>query len=580
MLASQLRPVRPARDSNVITVSYTAAVASEAAAFANAIVDAYIAASVELRTEPAKRYNTFFDARAKQLRDALEAAQGKLSAYQREKGIIVATDERFDVENARLSELSTQLVSIQAVTAESAGRQAQLGRDADSMPEVLPNSLLTALLADLSTQQGRLTELRSRLGERHPDVQLAGARIAQLSARIEAESRRVTGSIKVNNNVNESRLVQARLELEAQRAKVLRMKSDRDGAAVLVRDVENARRAYGDMSSRVGLSQIESTNTQANIAMLKRASVPGVASFPKPVPNIASALILGLLLALATVIGRLNGKVPDFYSPHGSRSLQSMRTTARLLHLLTRPFLGRPEQRAIANGMSEAKSLETFQHAPVRLIEAPVDDAFLGVAGKRARFHLVVTSSRSGSVRSVERFAQLAVLLGGDALRISFNWFGSVDPASLKRLQAAKVGIFDIRDEAERALRVSAGWVYVALGGGRSFPLGLVEAMAVGVPCIALDTPFHRDLVRHGETGYICRSQAEVIDRIAQLIDAPSLCKRIGLAASTEARNRFNSSTFSRALRDAYDLREWGSAAGPMPVASDTIGELTLDGQR
>ena len=80
---------------------------------------AYTDTTLDLRVEPAKLYNSFFDERAKALRDALEQAQSRLSAYQREKGIIV-NDERLDVENARLSELSTQLVALQAVAEESA----------------------------------------------------------------------------------------------------------------------------------------------------------------------------------------------------------------------------------------------------------------------------------------------------------------------------------------------------------------------------------------------------------------------------------------------------------------------------
>ena len=62
-----------------------------------------------------------------------------LSAFQKEKGII-ATDERLDVENARLNELSSQLVQLQALSAESGSRQAQAqGASGDRMQEVLNN---------------------------------------------------------------------------------------------------------------------------------------------------------------------------------------------------------------------------------------------------------------------------------------------------------------------------------------------------------------------------------------------------------------------------------------------------------
>jgi hypothetical protein len=89
--------VKPSRESNVITINYTATDGKFAQVIANAFAQAYIETNIELRVEPAKQYATWFDARSKQLRDGLEAAQAKLSAYQREKGI-VALDERLDIE--------------------------------------------------------------------------------------------------------------------------------------------------------------------------------------------------------------------------------------------------------------------------------------------------------------------------------------------------------------------------------------------------------------------------------------------------------------------------------------------------
>ncbi len=112
---------KPARDSNVIAVAYTSPDPAFSAAMANAFVKAYIDTTLDLRTEPAKRYSSFFDDRAAQLRDSLEKAQAKLSAYQQQNGI-VASDERLDVENSRLSELSTQLVMLQALAEESRSR--------------------------------------------------------------------------------------------------------------------------------------------------------------------------------------------------------------------------------------------------------------------------------------------------------------------------------------------------------------------------------------------------------------------------------------------------------------------------
>jgi len=190
----------------------------------------------------------------------------------------------------------------------------------------------------------------------------------------------------------------------------------------------------------------------------------------------------------------------------------------------------------------------------VRLVEGPVSAPFFEVTGAPARHPLIISASRSHNLRGVEAFDQLAVLLGGGALHLGFNWIGPVNEVSGARLKAANVGVFEARDDTERASRMASGWLYVSLGGNRGFPLSLAEAMAAGLPSVAIDSPFHRDIVRHGETGYLCRSQTEVIDRIAQLIDTPPLRQRMGRAARTIARERFSEATFREALLSAYQL--------------------------
>jgi glycosyltransferase involved in cell wall biosynthesis len=254
--------------------------------------------------------------------------------------------------------------------------------------------------------------------------------------------------------------------------------------------------------------------------------------------------------------------VPIFYSPHDSRTLRPLRGVAALVRLAARAFLPRREALAIGHGAPEVRALHGLAHQTVRLVEGPVAAPFFEVAGTPARHPLIIAASRVHNLRAVEAFDQLAVLLGGGALHMGFNWVGPVNSVSSARLKAANVGVYEASDDAERASRLASGWLYVALGGNRGFPLCLAEAMAAGLPCIAIDTPFHRDMVRHGETGYLCRNQIEVIDRIAQLIDTPRLRQRMGRAARTIARERFSEATFREALLSAYQLGD----EMPVPV--------------
>lgn len=290
--------VKPSRESNVVAISYRAPDPRFAAALANAFVQAYIETSLELRVDPARQYSSFFDVRVKEARDNLEKAQIKVTTFQRENGII-ASDERLDIESARLNELSSQLVMMQAVASESNSRQAQVqGGAGDRMQEVLNNPVISGLKADLSRQEARLQEIGARLGDAHPQVVELKANIGELRSRMEAETRRVTASVGVTGNINRQREGQVRAELEAQRAKVLKMKQVRDEGQLLQRDVENAQRAFDALNQRLIQTNLESQTTQTNAYMLTQAVAPLEPSSPKVLLNTLLSVFVGLLLAI------------------------------------------------------------------------------------------------------------------------------------------------------------------------------------------------------------------------------------------------------------------------------------------
>lgn len=300
---SERLDVRPTRESGVMTLTFVAKSPEAAALVANAVMQSYIDTNVELRLEPARNYNALFDARAREARAELEAAQAKVAAFQQEKGLIVS-DERMDLESTRLSELSSQLVGLQGAAAETGSRQRQADLNAERMPEVLSSPVVSSLQQELSRQQARLSEMSSRLGDQHPQMIELKANLAQLKAQIDRESRKVSGSVGVNNAVNTSRIAQLRAAIEEQRAKVLALRSARDEASLLLRDVQSAQRAYDAVMTRVSQSALETQNRQTDVSVLKRATPPAAPTSPRVGLNLAIGLVLGSILGLLLVMVR------------------------------------------------------------------------------------------------------------------------------------------------------------------------------------------------------------------------------------------------------------------------------------
>jgi len=295
--------VKPSRESNVINVAFKAGDSVFAATLVNAFVQAYLDTTVDLRVDPAKQYSTFFETRGKELRANVERAQAKVLAYQREKGVVLATEGQLDVETQRLNELSTQLVALQAISSDSSSRQALAqGGGADKLQEVLNNPNLALLRGDITRAEAQLQELTSRLGDNHPQVIQAKANIASLRNRLASETSRVTGSVSVTNTINRQREGEIRASLEAQRAKVMRMKVARDEGVVLLREVENAQRAYDAVLARFTQTSLESQTTQSNVFVLTSAIPPLLPSSPNIMVNTALSIVVGLLLAVGAVM--------------------------------------------------------------------------------------------------------------------------------------------------------------------------------------------------------------------------------------------------------------------------------------
>lgn len=289
--------VKPSRESNVIQINYSAADPKFAAVLANAFAQAYIDINLELKVESARQYAAWFDERAKQLRDSLEKTQAKLSAYQRDHGI-VATEEHFDIENTRLAELSSQQTGIQAQKSETQSRQLQAQGGADATPEVLQNGLIQGLKVDLARLEAKLQETGSQLGRNHPQVQRLEKESQSLRSKIEFETQQIFGGLSTSNRVNVRRESDIKGALAAQKTKVLEIKKQRDELSVLRREVEGAQRAYDLVMQRLAQSSLESQSTQTNIALLSPAVEPLKHSSPKLLLNMVLSAFLGAMLGL------------------------------------------------------------------------------------------------------------------------------------------------------------------------------------------------------------------------------------------------------------------------------------------
>jgi chain length determinant protein EpsF len=313
------------KNGNLINIVVKWSDAKVAAAIANAFAQAAIDVNIELKIEPAKQFAKWFDQRSLALRAALQAKQKRLSDFENATGIST-TDEKLDVENARLAELSTQLVDIQGQRQDSQSRQRQVSSNNESLPEVLQSPVIAKLKSDLSDAEARQADIAGRLGKNHPDYQGAATEVASLHGRIQQEAAKIASALGSSAQVNVRRENEVRIALEEQRKRVLELKHQHDEAAVLQNDVTTAQRDLDAVTQRFAQSSLESQQQQTNMVQLTTAPEPFVPSSPKLFLNLLAGIFLGGILGVSAAL-------------MAERKDPRMRDDVQLLQLLGVPIL-------------------------------------------------------------------------------------------------------------------------------------------------------------------------------------------------------------------------------------------------
>lgn len=289
--------VSPGKESNTLQVTATSDSAEFSASLANGISRAYITTSMALNVEPAKTYAQFFDEQQQEARRELIAAQQRLSDFQRERGIVVPSDDQIDVENARLNELSSALTQVQAESAEQHSRAAN-SSDRGLLQDPMNNVVLNTLRTQLKQKQSLLAEASARIGENHPEYRRLQAEVDALQLSVKQEIERSNAALNANAKASAGRAATLQKNLEEQRNKILKLKENFDSATTLKRDLEAAEKEFELVSTRTSMSELSSRQTTTNAFLVSEATVPLAPSSPRVGLIALSALLFGLALGL------------------------------------------------------------------------------------------------------------------------------------------------------------------------------------------------------------------------------------------------------------------------------------------
>ena len=287
----------------VIDVAVTLKDPVKAATVTNAISDAYLVDRLEARYTSAQRATQWLSDRLSGLKDQLQQSEQAVASYRAQNGLVATNSGTIDKQ--QLSEINAQLVQARARTAETKAKfdQAQRvstnGGNIAALGEVLSSPLISSLRAQEAEVGRREADLSTRYGSQHPQVVNVRAELADIRRGINNEVARIVSNLRNEYDVAQKREKSLQDSLD----RLSGSANQNDAASVrlheLERESESNRLLYESFLNKFKEAREQTTLETTESRVITPAVAPREASFPRQVPVLSVAALLGLLLGTA-----------------------------------------------------------------------------------------------------------------------------------------------------------------------------------------------------------------------------------------------------------------------------------------
>ncbi len=280
-------------------------------------------------------------------------------------------------------------------------------------------------------------------------------------------------------------------------------------------------------------------------AIAPRADLAGALALARLIRSVRPDLV-HLHSSKAGVLGRVAARLTGYasrtlYSPRGLAFLQeNYSPRARRFFELVEWSAARLGGTVVAcSGSEEALVREHIRPRRVALVENAVDVE--GVPVHVPSSDGIVRVGAIGRVafqNNPELVAAVARRLAQPGVR--FHWIGGGEPEGVAALEAAGVEVTGWLRRPDALAALSRMDVCLHATRWEGMPVALIEAQVAGLPAVTTDVVGNRDVVRHGETGFVASTPEGVADALSRLIADPSLRARLGRRAREVALVRFS----------------------------------------
>ena len=268
----------------VIDVTVTAKTAEKAARISGAVAEAYIADQIAARGQSTQRASDALEARLADLRDGVRDVETRVEKYKAAHDIVGTTKEL--TSDQQLDDSGAKLQNARSKSQELRARLDQIealrrgGGDAGAIPEALQSSVITQLRASAQDLLRRESDLRTRVGERHPDLIALVEQVQEVKRQINAELDRLARGAR--SDYERALAYERSLSLNFDKSKAKTQLVDQDSVELheLNRELEARRSLYQSVLARAAETRAQADIDTTNDRIISKAIPPAKPSWP------------------------------------------------------------------------------------------------------------------------------------------------------------------------------------------------------------------------------------------------------------------------------------------------------------
>lgn len=306
-LKARLQISRRNRDAEIIDVVYRGTDAQLSSEIVNLLSRRFVGGRQGLLQGEARVRVEFLGDQIVRVSDQLREAERALQDFRQSERVVSLAEEaktgvsrRAELQaqrNALEAERSALRVLLEAARTRGRDSASSSYRELLAFPTLLRSGMAAAVLGSLTSAEERRSVLLERRTLADPEVQALNARITQIHAQIESLVATYLQGLTNQVGALDTVLAQADAKLQSIPTKELRL-------AELERNAKGSEAIYSMLQSRLQEARIAAAASDLSVRLVDPAVVPRKPVSPRPLLNLAVALMAGLVLGVAVAFAR------------------------------------------------------------------------------------------------------------------------------------------------------------------------------------------------------------------------------------------------------------------------------------